>query len=122
MVLEDSAYNLIYAVSALITAGSGIIVYALSRIHLNGKAADLEAKISNVATKLENTSNIVAQHEVQIKTGVKVAADISPDLQKALDDHQQAIDAATQTITQKTQDLNTLKATVTNSTGANPSA
>ena len=107
--MEDSIVTLIMAVSGLISAVSGIVVYALSRIHFNGKNEELRLKVAGVADSLQQTDDWVAEHEVQLKTGIKVAEDLSPEAKALIDANKEKIDALTKEIEAKTASLNELK-------------
>lgn len=107
--MEDSIYQLVVAVSMLVSAVSGIVVYALSRFHTTGKAEELRLKVAGVADSLQQTDDWVAEHEVQLKTGIKVAEDLSPEGKAILDANKDKIDALTKDIEAKTASLNELK-------------
>ena len=110
--MEDSIVQFIVALSGLISAVSGIVVYALSRMHATGKAEELRLKVAGVADSLQQTDDWVAEHEVQLKTGVKVVEELAPEAKALIDENKAKVDALTAEVEKKTAALNELKKTL----------
>lgn len=100
--MEDSIVQLIVAISGLLSAAGGILGFFAAKFHLDRRVGD-------IASSLQETDNWVAEHEVQLKTGVKVAEELSPEAQALLDANRAKVDALTAEIQQKAQALEELK-------------
>ena len=91
MTPAEEINGVIIAVASLLSAIGGILGFLASKFHLG-------AQVQKVASSLKETDQWVAENEAKLAVGIHGAVGISPEAQKWIQDHIDAIEALRQRV------------------------